>query len=152
MPTPVLIPKATITMEEANIVGWRKQAGDRVTKDEILFEMETDKVIVEVPSPATGILLRIEVSEGVARLDQPIGWIGEATETIPAAQISQPVATAANAWPATAASAPTSDVVAATPAARRRAREIGIDIASVRGTGPDGRITEHDVENRARQS
>jgi pyruvate/2-oxoglutarate dehydrogenase complex dihydrolipoamide acyltransferase (E2) component len=152
MPTPVLIPKATLTMEEANIVAWRKQRGAPVQKDEILFEMETDKVIVEVPSPASGTLLRIDVPEGVARLDQTIGWIGEPGETIPTqrtTRASSHVVTAPP--PPVSAQVSVSSTAHATPAARRRARELGVDLASLQGTGPGGRITESDVEKAARQ-
>jgi pyruvate/2-oxoglutarate dehydrogenase complex dihydrolipoamide acyltransferase (E2) component len=162
VPVPVTIPKATITMEEANIVAWRKQVGDAVSPDEILFEMETDKVIVEVPALVSGILLRIDVAEGVARLDHAIGWIGHAGEAIPGAasqrelkQDASPVAAAAlpaPGIPADHSGAAQSGAPAASPAARRRARELGIDIRSVRGTGPGGRITESDVDNRERQA
>jgi pyruvate/2-oxoglutarate dehydrogenase complex dihydrolipoamide acyltransferase (E2) component len=151
MPTPVLIPKATLTMEAADIVAWRKQPGDAVAKDEILFEMETDKVIVEVPAPASGVLLRIEIAEGAARLDQVIGWIGEPGEAITAEAAAPEIPAAAPAPPAPAGPGHTPGTAAATPAARRRARELGIEIASVRGTGPGGRITEHDVDNATRQ-
>ena len=151
MPTPVLVPKATLTMEAADIVAWRKQPGDAVAKDEILFEMETDKVIVEVPSPASGILLRIEIAEGRAGLEQAIGWIGDPGEAIPAQTERLEVPAAAPESPTTVAPAQTPTTATATPAARRRARELGIALGSVRGTGPGGRITENDVDNRARQ-
>jgi pyruvate/2-oxoglutarate dehydrogenase complex dihydrolipoamide acyltransferase (E2) component len=144
MPIPVTIPKATITMEEANIVGWRKRPGDAVLKDEILFEMETDKVIMEVAAPASGILLRIDIADGVVKLDWPVAWIGQAGESIPdvsqTQEVSLPQSTAI----------PSITVAAAghisSPAARRRARELGIDIALAHGTGPGGRVTEADVE------
>ena len=145
MPTPVSIPKATIAMEEANIVAWRKRPGDGVVKDEILFEMETDKVIVEVPAPASGTLLRIDVAEGIAKLDRPVGWIGKPGEAIPEGPSKQPAARPAPA-PFAISDVP-SNTSAATPAARRRARELGIDLKAVRGTGPGGRITEADVDS-----
>lgn len=145
MPLPVSIPKATVAMEEANILAWRKQPGEAVVKDEILFEMETDKVVVEVPAPASGTLLRIDVVEGTAKLDRPIAWIGEPGEAIPETAAARETAkpsslslTAPNTTPARAA---------ATPAARRRAREVNMDLALVRGTGPGGRITQADVDN-----
>jgi len=150
MAIPVTIPKATITMEEANIVGWRKRPGEAVLKDEILFEMETDKVIMDVASPASGILLRIDVAEGLAKLDRPIAWIGQAGESIPdvssAEEASLPQSTTFSSV-AVAAGGHTSS-----PAARRRARELGIDIAMVQGSGPGGRVTEADVEKMRGQS
>jgi pyruvate/2-oxoglutarate dehydrogenase complex dihydrolipoamide acyltransferase (E2) component len=143
MPIPVSIPKATITMEEANIVGWRKRPGEAVLKDEVLFEMETDKVIVEVPAPVSGILLRIDVAEGLVKLNRPVAWIGEAGESIPEVSETEEASLTESApMPATAAASGG----LASPAARRRARELGIDIALVHGTGPGGRVTEADVE------
>lgn len=147
MPTPVTIPKATIAMEEATVLGWRKQEGDEVERDEILFEMETDKVTVEVPAPAAGVLLRIDVREGIALVEQPIAWIGQPGELlpgpVPAARVQ--AAPAAPPIPPPAAR-PAAGGVSASPAARRRARELGIDLSKVRGTGPGGRITQADVE------
>jgi pyruvate/2-oxoglutarate dehydrogenase complex dihydrolipoamide acyltransferase (E2) component len=149
MPVAVRIPKATITLEEAQILGWRKQPGERVRKDEILFEMETDKVVVEVPAPADGVLLAIVVREGVALVEQAVAWLGEPGEAIPEDSPAAPsVMTAA---PVIAQEHSASGIAAASPAARRRARELGIDLSTVVATGPGGRITEQDVE-RARQS
>jgi pyruvate/2-oxoglutarate dehydrogenase complex dihydrolipoamide acyltransferase (E2) component len=148
-----MLPKATITMTEASVVAWRKQSGEAVTKEEILLEMETDKVIVEVPAPASGFLLRIDVAVGVATLDQPVGWIGAPGESIPAsfqsgpAESKTPTANRMADRELRCATAP--PVRSASPAARRRARELGIDLSTVRGTGPGGRITEADVEDAA---
>jgi pyruvate/2-oxoglutarate dehydrogenase complex dihydrolipoamide acyltransferase (E2) component len=149
MPISISIPKATITMEEANIVGWRKRPGEAVLKDEVLFEMETDKVIVEVPAPASGILLRIDVAEGLVKLNRTVAWIGEAGESIP--EVSQTEAASfSESAPMPVTAAVSSGF--ASPAARRRARELGIDIALVHGTGPGGRVTEADVEKTRGQS
>jgi len=134
MAVPITIPKATLSLEEAVILGWKKQPGDRVEMTDILFEMETDKVVVEVPAPAAGCLLRIDVAEGTAKLDQVIGWIGDPGE-IPATP-DQPLRPA-----------PADNQSAASPAARRRARELGVHLGDIRGTGPGGRITEKDVES-----
>ena len=152
MPTPVMLPKATITMTEASVVAWRKQAGEAVTKEEILLEMETDKVIVEVPAPASGFLLRIDVAAGVATLDQPVAWIGAPGESIPASFQSGPAEskTLTDGMADRELRRTTARPVrSASPAARRRARELGIDLSTVRGTGPGGRITEADVEDAA---
>jgi len=151
MPTAVLLPKATITMTEANVITWRKRPGDFVTKDEILFEMETDKVVVEVPAPATGFLLRIDVAEGLAQLVQPIGWIGAPGDQLPAmsAAPSTPGAMDSRPMQSAATTAGSRRTAPSSPAARRRARELGVELASVRGSGPGGRITEADVEDAA---
>lgn len=78
----VTIPKLTISMEEGTILKWLKVEGDAVSRDEPLLEMETDKVNVELPSPADGTLLRIIVSEGPAKVGDVVGWIGQPGETV----------------------------------------------------------------------
>ena len=146
--TPVTIPKATISLEEAIILEWKKETGARVEKDDILFEMETDKVVVEVPAPVAGCLLRIDVAEGPVRVNQAVGWIGEAGEmpqSARPAEVSAQKATETTNVPRPFQSAGNS----ASPAARRRARELEIDLGGVSGTGPGGRITENDVEAAA---
>jgi pyruvate/2-oxoglutarate dehydrogenase complex dihydrolipoamide acyltransferase (E2) component len=148
MAVAVTIPKATLSLEEASVIAWRKAPGDPVEKGETLFEMETDKVVVEVPAPAAGYLLRIDVAEGIARVEQTVGWIGEpgeAVETIGVQPPARPAATAAIPRAHGAESQPG----AATPAARRRARELRVDVSRIQGTGPGGRITERDVESFA---
>jgi len=148
MAVAVTIPKATLSLEEASVIAWRKAVGDPVEKGETLFEMETDKVVVEVPAPAAGYLLRIDVAEGMARVEQTVGWIGGPGETVETIGVRTP------AQPATAAAIPQaragdSHLGAATPAARRRARELGVDVSLIQGTGPGGRVTERDVESFA---
>ena len=157
MPTPVTIPKATITMEEAVVVSWRKQPGEHVEKDEILFEMETDKVVVEVPSPATGVLLRIDIHEGAVKVEQAVAWIGARGEEIPMPGRTTGLTRRPDPEPSVAPSSsapaeqPARDV-AASPAARRLARELGVALTNIRGTGPGGRITEADVEEASQNS
>ncbi len=150
MPVPVIIPKATISMEEATILKWLKGEGDLVAKDEPLFEMETDKAVLEVPAPESGTLLRILVPQGSAKVEQVIGWIGQPGEPIEAT-----ASELAGAAPAPAAVSVPDDLLStpvplATPAARRRARELGIQLAGLAGTGPGGRITQEDIERAAR--
>ncbi len=150
MPVAVTIPKATISLEQVDIVEWKRAPGERVEKGETLFEMETDKVLVEVPAPASGILLRVDTARGIARVEQVVGWIGEAGEEPGAVDVAPAAAKPAAAMPAAGGERPENHrPAAATPAARRRARELGVEIPRVRGTGPDGRITEKDVESFA---
>ncbi|MBI3668059.1 MAG: 2-oxo acid dehydrogenase subunit E2 [Acidobacteria bacterium] len=151
MPTPVVIPKATISMEQGSILRWLKAAGNVVVKDELLFELETDKAILEVPAPSSGVLLRILRPKGEVRVDEVVGWIGQASEEIPE-PVMQPSSSLAPipsgnppAAQAAESAAPPSHV-GATPAARRVAVELGVDVKSVLGTGPGGRITQQDVE------
>jgi pyruvate dehydrogenase E2 component (dihydrolipoamide acetyltransferase) len=159
MAVPVTIPKATLTLEEAVILGWKKTVGSRVEKGEILFEMETDKVVVEVPAPATGYLLRIDITEGLARIEQPVAWIGALgevpdatlvpTQTEPPMSGNRPRAPESHAGHNFGPGAP-----AVSPAARRRARELGVDLtglSGLSGTGCGGRVTERDVEAAAQR-
>jgi pyruvate dehydrogenase E2 component (dihydrolipoamide acetyltransferase) len=82
MAIPVIIPKLTISMEKGDIFKWLKAEGSLVCQDEALLELETDKAIVELPSPATGTLLRIVIPEGRVNVEQVVGWIGEPGETV----------------------------------------------------------------------
>jgi pyruvate dehydrogenase E2 component (dihydrolipoamide acetyltransferase) len=153
MPTPVTIPQVTISMEEGKIVRWLKAEGEVVAKEDLLFEMETDKVVLEVPSPAAGVLLRTLVANGIAKVNDVVAWIGEPGEVFdetPAAKAAETALQApakAPQMPAEAAVAP--QHIIATPAARRRGKELGVDLASINGTGQGGRITEQDVEHVA---
>ncbi len=81
MAVPVTIPKATISMEEGTILKWLKAEGEVVSRDEALLEMETDKVDMELPSPADGTLLRIIVAQGPVKVGDVVGWIGQPGET-----------------------------------------------------------------------
>ena len=138
-------------MEQGSILKWLKSEGDPVTRDSLLFELETDKAILEVPSPADGVLLKITTEAGRVRVEEVVGWIGAPGESIapemarsgsvevgePArAQVSPPP-------PPSRLSSPS------TPAARRRASELGLEIARMVGSGPGGRITQEDVERAA---
>jgi pyruvate dehydrogenase E2 component (dihydrolipoamide acetyltransferase) len=152
MPTPIVVPKSTITMSQGTILQWMKGVGDQVAKDEALLEVETDKAVVEVPAPEAGTLLRIDLAKGEVAIDQVIGWIGNRGESIPEdrdapaeAQKEAPILHRNN------NQAQSEPPILATPAARRRAKELGIDIRSVAGSGPNQRITEDNVENYAKR-
>jgi pyruvate dehydrogenase E2 component (dihydrolipoamide acetyltransferase) len=149
MPTPVTIPQATISMEEAKIIHWLKTEGEVVTKGEILFEMETDKVVFEMPSPADGVLLRTLVSEGTVKVHDVVAWIGESEEELDeTCDIQHPKITVTAPRVVPEAAVPPQRIIAS-PAARRRAMELGINLASLTGTGQGGRVTEQDVERAA---
>jgi pyruvate dehydrogenase E2 component (dihydrolipoamide acetyltransferase) len=145
MPIPVTIPQVTISMEEGKIVRWLKTEGEVVAKDDLLFEMETDKVVLEVPSPAAGVLLRTLISEGTAKVHEVVAWIGNPGEDVDETRGSTPKTTVAPSQvePETAVSP---QRILASPAARRRAKELDINLASIAGTGQGGRVTEQDVE------
>lgn len=145
--TRVILPKLGLTMEEGRIVSWRKREGERVAAGEVLFEVETDKATLEVEAPAAGIVRRIVVPEGeAAPVAHVIAFIADTIEEpLPAAS---PVTTETH-EPAVVAPGPSEARVAASPAAKKRAAELGLDITVILGTGPGGRITLEDVEAAA---
>ncbi|OXR49208.1 MULTISPECIES: 2-oxoglutarate dehydrogenase complex dihydrolipoyllysine-residue succinyltransferase [unclassified Pusillimonas] len=142
--TDVLVPQLSESISEATLLNWKKQPGEAVQADEILIEVETDKVVLEVPAPASGVLSEIVKADGstvgsgevLARIDTE----GKATAAAaPAAE-----APAAAAAPAAAPVAAASSSVAS-PAAGKILAEKGIDAANVEGTGRGGRITKGDA-------
>ena len=158
MASEVKLPRLGQGMESGTVTKWLKNEGDQVAKGEPLYEIDTDKVTQEVESDFAGVLLKIALSEGEAPVGQTIAWIGEAGEEVAAAEPAPAVAepqpeqvsdTTVSDTPAVAAPAPSSSSngrIKASPLARRLARERGIDIATLQGTGPDGRIVAKDVE------
>jgi pyruvate dehydrogenase E2 component (dihydrolipoamide acetyltransferase) len=158
MATEVVMLRFTHEMEEGTIARWLKAEGDDVRQGEPLFDVITDKVNVEVEAPATGVLRRILVAaEQPVRVGTTVAWIGTADEPLP--EVAAPAASAAHAAPpeprpaprgAESREHPSDDPraggrVVASPVAQRLAREKGVDLAHVTGTGPRGRITEADV-------
>jgi pyruvate dehydrogenase E2 component (dihydrolipoamide acetyltransferase) len=167
MPTPVVMPQMGESIAEGTIVRWIKKVGDSVDRDEPLFEISTDKVDAEIPSPAAGVLLDITVKEGeTVPVNSVVATIGAAGEKA-AAQAAAPAATAAAAsMPSTTVpeaavgqperpAAVTPPDVAATengdrrqrssPLVRRIAKEHGVDIGRISGTGTGGRVTKQDI-------
>ncbi len=155
MATEVKLPRLGQGMESGTIVKWLKAEGEAVKKGEPLYELDTDKVTQEVEAEADGVLLAIAVREGevpVGRTIAVIGTPGETFEvTAPAAPTPAPVAAAPAPVEAVAPAAPTANGgrVKASPLARRIARERGIELHGLVGTGPDGRIVAEDVERAA---
>jgi len=146
--TRVILPKLGLTMDEGRLIAWHKKEGDHVAKGEVLFEVETDKANMEIESPASGILRRILVAAGTSVPVTTLVALLSDTADEPIAEAAPP----AGAPPASpAGSAPSSDGerVRSSPAARKRAQELGVDINAVRGTGPGGRIGIADVEAAA---
>ena len=156
MATEVTLPRLGQGMESGTIVRWLKAEGDEVAQDEPLYELDTEKVTQEVESPAAGVLLRIVAPEGSeVPVGAPICVIGAVGEEVAASAPPAPAAQAPAAAPAApAAEAPKVEAapdgrVKASPLARRMAKERGVDLAAVVGTGPDGRIVAEDVERAA---
>lgn len=172
MAVEVILPKVDMDMETGQISRWYAKDGDTVTKGQLLFEIETDKAAMEIDAPASGILGDVTAEEGaVVPVGQTVAWIyaeGEerkgvsnvtesAVGTAPvlepevkAETTSAVVTTAASAQPvsAPAPAARGEDIsgVRATPLARRLARDAGLDLSAVQGSGPKGRIQKKDVE------
>ena len=173
MASEVKLPRLGQGMEAGTIVKWLKSEGDKVEKGEPLYELDTDKVTQEVEAEASGVLLRIAVAEGEVPVGQTIAFIGEEGEQTPepsgngasaALEVDDPLEEGS---PGTAreqdrergrdAAAQIAEVrrpspaqdggrVKASPLARRIARERGIELSSLTGTGPEGRIVAEDVE------
>jgi pyruvate dehydrogenase E2 component (dihydrolipoamide acetyltransferase) len=156
MPVEIVMPKLGLTMTEGLIVEWRKKEGDPVTKGDILFVLETEKVTYEVEAPEDGTIGKILVKE---QETVPVGALvayllkpGESAVAITAAPAAAPRAEAASPAPASASAAaaapaaPAGGRVKATPLAKKLAKDYGIDLAAVGGTGPGGRILREDVE------
>jgi len=146
----VTVPVLPESVEDATIASWHKQPGDTIRRDENLVDLETDKVVLEVPAPVDGTVLEILASEGdTVNSDQVIAVIKEgavaetaATEPEPASD-EKPVKDEAPA----AQVAKTADSPRLSPAARRVAEEEKVDPASLEGTGRGGRVTKGDVIN-----
>jgi 2-oxoisovalerate dehydrogenase E2 component (dihydrolipoyl transacylase) len=138
----------------AEIIAWRAAVGDQVREDDPLVEMSTDKAVVEVPSPVTGRIVSIAGKPGdtVAVGSELVVFETEAAAAPPpaksAAAAAVPAAAPPNPAPVAAAARPVAAAsgVRASPATRRRAQEAGVDLATVRGTGPGGRIQSEDLQ------
>jgi pyruvate dehydrogenase E2 component (dihydrolipoamide acetyltransferase) len=156
MANEVKLPRLGQGMEAGTITRWLKSEGDTVAKGEPLYEIDTDKVTQEVEADFAGVLLKIALPEGEAPVGQTIAWIGEAGEEIQAEAPPTKEAPKAEKAPDTtvpdtpveapATAASNGGRIKASPLARRIARERGIDLAALRGTGPEGRIIAEDVE------
>ena len=166
MPSQVIMPKLSDAMEEGRILQWLKKEGDRVQGGDVLASIETDKAEIELESFGAGVLRKILVAEGetvpvgkliaiVAEPDEDISsLVGAAAPAAPAKAESKASASPAPALPKVevkAPSAPTAPAaesgwIPASPIARRMARDAGVDLAKITGSGPGGRVLERDIE------
>ncbi|MDQ0192521.1 dihydrolipoamide acetyltransferase family protein [Paenibacillus wynnii] len=159
----IVMPKLGLTMTEGTISNWRKAEGDTVAQGEILFDVETDKISNEVEAKLGGVLRKIIVEEGNVEIFQPVAVIGDANEDIsallggggvPAAPAPEQAGTPADAG-AAAADAGEASVhaasgrIKASPYAKKTAALLSVDLQQVKGTGPQGRITEGNVRKYA---
>jgi 2-oxoglutarate dehydrogenase E2 component (dihydrolipoamide succinyltransferase) len=160
MPTDVVMPQMGESIFEGTITKWLKKPGDKVQRDEPLFEISTDKVDAEIPAPASGILQEIKVSEGnTVQVNTVVGVIGEGNgasapaPTKAAAPAPAAPASAKKEVPAPPAPAPAADTpedeedsdVRSSPLVRKLAREHNVELAKISGTGTGGRVTKQDV-------
>ncbi|MDO8506831.1 MAG: dihydrolipoamide acetyltransferase family protein [Candidatus Limnocylindria bacterium] len=175
--TKIILPKLGLTMDEGRLIAWHKKVGDRVEKGEVLFEVETDKANMEIESAASGFVRRIlapadttvPVTTVIALLsdtaDEPLpadaasgmppgsplahNSPAPSSKGVPASASSQAQGSL-DKTPASPAAAPSEgERVRSSPAARKRAQELGVDINAVRGMGPGGRVNIEDVEAAA---
>ncbi len=143
----VKVPQLSESVAEATMLQWKKKVGDSVAADEILIDIETDKVVLEVPAPAAGVLCEIVVADGgtvaaeqlIARIDTD-GKVGAAAPAAAAPAAAAPAAAAP-----VAASASISKAGVAMPAAAKLMADNHLAAGSVSGTGKDGRVTKGDV-------
>ena len=164
MATEIKLPRLGQGMESGTIVKWLKSEGDKVEKGEPLYELDTDKVTQEVEADASGVLLKIAVAEGEVPVGKTIAVIGEQGEAVAVSEDAQEEGSparareqerergrAASAEQVTEIRQPsvTNGRIKASPLARRIARERGIDLGNVAGTGPEGRVVAEDVERAA---
>jgi pyruvate dehydrogenase E2 component (dihydrolipoamide acetyltransferase) len=164
----IRMPRMSDTMEEGNIVGWLKNEGDQVESGETLAEVETDKATMELDSFTDGVLLHIAVKEGPVPIDGVIAVIGEEGEDWKAAiEAAGSSASAASETPTAAPETLATEVqsssspvaapssadqrVKASPLAKSIAKEVGIDLTSLKGSGDAGRIIRKDVEAALQQ-
>jgi pyruvate dehydrogenase E2 component (dihydrolipoamide acetyltransferase) len=173
--TEIKLPRLGQGMESGTIVKWLKSEGESVEKGEPLYELDTDKVTQEVEADASGVLLKIAVAEGEVEVGKTIAVIGEQGESVPEAAEAKVAeepkeegspgaaregdrergreapspAPAEAGEPEPVAARADGGRIKASPLARRIARERGLDLAAIAGTGPEGRVVAEDVERAA---
>jgi pyruvate dehydrogenase E2 component (dihydrolipoamide acetyltransferase) len=163
MPTDIVMPQMGESIVEGTITKWLKKPGDKIQRDEPLFEISTDKVDAEIPAPASGVLSEIKVTEGTTvQVNTVVGTIssdGEGAAAKPAAPEKKaapapPVPKAEAAAPAPSAPAPSAPATPkheedeharSSPLVRKIAREHNVDLSQIEGSGLGGRITKQDI-------
>jgi 2-oxoglutarate dehydrogenase E2 component (dihydrolipoamide succinyltransferase) len=155
----VRVPQLSESVSEATLLTWHKKPGEFVKRDENLIDIETDKVVLELPAPDSGVLTSILKGDGgtvasneiIATIDTE-AKASAADAAAPAAAAKRaPAATAPKATPARTAPAPSAESPVALPAARKLAADKGVDLTLVQGSGRGGRITKEDVSAHVAQ-
>ena len=150
----VVMPALEMAQETGKLLAWRKKEGERVSKGEPLLEIETDKAVVEIEAPGDGILAGISADVGaVIPVGVTIAWLVAPGEKPPAEPRSAAPTARASSGPertvgvaAQSPEQPTASAPQISPKARRLAKELGVEIGRVRGSGPDGTITAEDIQ------
>lgn len=160
----IVMPRLSDTMEDGVVSAWLKQVGDQITRGEIVAEIETDKALMELEAYDDGVLEKILAEPGVrVAIGEPIAIVGDGTTSTADSGAAAPVAQSGAVSPDTGSPArdaepqrashtdtvsvsPRAGVVKSSPLARKIARELQVDMDSVVGTGPGGRVTKRDVE------
>ncbi|MDI3542534.1 MAG: hypothetical protein PWP57_137, partial [Candidatus Atribacteria bacterium] len=151
----VIMPKLGLTMEEGVINKWLVKEGDRVSRGDVLFEVATDKVNMEVESPAEGVVLKILYPEGATvPITEAVAYIGKEGEEIPKEEkkpeekVETKEELKIEQEKKREEVSPSLEVerIRVSPLARRLAEEHGIDLSQIQGSGPGGRIVKEDVE------
>lgn len=139
----VKVPMLSESVSEGTLLEWKKKVGEAVARDEILIDIETDKVVLEVPSPQAGVLVEIIAQNGeTVAAEQVLARID--TAAIASASAEAPAAA-----PAPEAAPAAAQTNAAMPAAAKLAAETGVDVNALQGSGRDGRVLKEDVQNAA---
>ena len=155
-----VIPKLDETTEVATVERWLVQEGERVEQGQPICEVETDKALVQVEAPAAGTLRRQLIAAGtevppltivalVGDPAEPVPEVDPYARTAGGSQPSAPTAGTSATSRTAPAAAPSSAGLVASPRARRLAEELGVDLGTVTGTGPGGKITDRDVQRAA---
>ena len=155
----VKVPQLPESVEDATVMAWHKQAGEAVNRDENLLDLETDKVVLEVPAPSSGVLTEIRVKAGdVVHAGDVVAILTESQSEAAGAptamsESAAPAAAAQTASPAAPAAAPAaaSEAAPLAPAVRRLVMEHGLDPQAIHASGRDGRLTKEDVLNHVAQ-
>jgi pyruvate dehydrogenase E2 component (dihydrolipoyllysine-residue acetyltransferase) len=155
----IVMPALEMAQETGKIISWLKKEGDSIAKGEPIAEIETDKVVLELEATADGVLAGVKAAAGdVVPVGKTIAWIvgpgekppAEAETIAPAARTMTGPAHAATTAPASQAVRQEAADIRVSPKARRMAKELGVDLTTVRGTGPGGTISGEDVEAAAK--
>jgi hypothetical protein len=155
MSADLIMPKLGLNMTEGQLASWRVGPGDKVARGDVLFTVETDKIAIEVEAVSDGEIVDIIVPEGqIVPVGAPVArWTGGPAIESPIEAVDQPAAPSAQSTASPPSVTPrTGTRIIATPYARRRAAELGVELATVGGSGPRGRIKAADVERAAGQA